>query len=68
MQCTRLHCNTQGVDPIIYRDPLRSPQFDSTYLNNPSFVGSFEDTEFVYFIFREGGGVTMSMKLMMIMS
>jgi semaphorin 6 len=44
----------QGVDPIIYRDPLRSPQFDSTYLNNPSFVGSFEDPHFVYFFFREG--------------
>jgi len=43
----------QGVDPIIYRDPLRSPQFDSTYLNNPSFVGSFEDPHFVYFFFRE---------------
>ena len=42
----------QGVDPIIYRDPLRSPQFDSTYLNNPSFVGSFEDPHFVYFFFR----------------
>jgi len=44
----------QGVDPIIYRDPLRTPQFDSTYLNNPSFVGSFADDEFVYFFFREG--------------
>jgi len=44
----------QGVDPIIYRDPLRTPQFDSTYLNNPSFVGSFEDRNFVYFFFREG--------------
>jgi len=44
----------QGVDPIIYRDPLRSPQFDSTYLNNPSFVGSFDDEHFVYFFFREG--------------
>jgi len=44
----------QGVDPIIYRDPLRTPQFDSTYLNNPSFVGSFEDEDFVYFFFREG--------------
>ena len=44
----------QGVDPIIYRDPLRTPQFDSTYLNNPSFVGSFDDEDFVYFFFREG--------------
>ena len=34
------------MDPIIYRDPLRTPQFDSTYLNNPSFVGSFEDEDF----------------------
>ena len=46
----------QGVDPIIYRDPLplRTPQFDSTYLNNPSFVGSFAHQDFVYFFFREG--------------
>ena len=44
----------QGMDPIIYRDPLRTPQFDLTYLNNPSFVGSFEDGEFVFFFFREG--------------
>ena len=42
------------MDPIIYRDPLRTPQFDSTYLNNPSFVGSFDDEDFVYFFFREG--------------
>ena len=41
------------MDPIIYRHPLRTPQFDSTYLNNPSFVGSFEDVDFVYFFFRE---------------
>lgn len=44
----------QGVDPIVYRDPLRTPQFDTTYLSNPSFVGSFSHQDFVYFFFREG--------------
>lgn len=45
----------QGVDPILYREPLRTPQFDSTYLNNPNFVGSFGLDDHVYFFFREGG-------------
>jgi len=44
----------QGVDPIIYRDPLRTSQFDYKLLDNPSFVGSFEKDDFVYFFFREG--------------
>ena len=42
-----------GSDPIVYRDPLRTPQYDPTFLNIPSFVGSFADEEFVYFFFRE---------------
>jgi len=54
----RLYAGTtadyQGVDPLIYRDPLRTLQFDSRHLNNPSFVGSFSHQQFVYFFFREG--------------
>ena len=52
------HCLfMQGVDPILYRDPLRTPQFDSTYLNNPNFVGSFALDDHVYFFFREGKSI-----------
>lgn len=46
-----------GIDPIIYvdyKDPLRTPQYDSTQLNSPDFVGSFAHRDFVYFFFREG--------------
>lgn len=31
-----------GVDPIIFRHPLRTQQYDSTQLNSPDFVGSLE--------------------------
>ncbi len=31
-----------GVDPILFRKPLRTQQYDSTQLNSPDFVGSFE--------------------------
>ena len=31
-----------GVDPIIFRKPLRTRQYDSVQLNSPDFVGSFE--------------------------
>jgi semaphorin 6 len=41
------------VDPIIFRKPLRTQQYDSTQLNSPDFVGSFEHKDFVYFFFRE---------------
>jgi len=54
----RLYAGTtadyQGVDPLIYRDPLRTLQFDPSIFNNPSFVGSFNHDQFVYFFFREG--------------
>ncbi|XP_077294549.1 semaphorin 5c-like isoform X2 [Arctopsyche grandis] len=51
-----------GSDPAIYRaigNPayggyrLRTLQYNSKWLNEPHFVGSFEDDRFVYFIFRE---------------
>lgn len=32
---------------------LRTKQYNSEWLNNPQFVGSFEHGEFVYFVFRE---------------
>lgn len=49
-------------DTAIYRinDPtmdqsntLRTIQYDSIWLNDPQFVGSFDDDKFVYFVFRE---------------
>ena len=42
-----------GVDPIIFKEPLRTSQYDSTQLNSPDFVGSFNYEDFVYFFFRE---------------
>lgn len=32
---------------------LRTTQYDQNWLNEPQFVGSFEDDRFVYFVFRE---------------
>lgn len=32
---------------------LRTKQYNSEWLNNPQFVGSFESSDFVYFVFRE---------------
>lgn len=34
-------------------DTLRTAQYDLNWLNEPQFVGSFEDDHFVYFVFRE---------------
>jgi semaphorin 6 len=31
-----------GVDPIVFREPLRTQQYDSMHLNSPDFVGSME--------------------------
>ena len=42
-----------GVDPIIFRKPLRTQQFDPSQLNSPDFVGSFSHADHVYFFFRE---------------
>ncbi|CAH2054373.1 unnamed protein product, partial [Iphiclides podalirius] len=43
---------SQGAAP---RDTvmLRTPQYDLNWLNEPQFVGSFEDDHFVYFVLRE---------------
>ncbi|XP_046971911.1 semaphorin-5B [Vanessa cardui] len=45
-------CRSQGASP---RDSsmLRTTQYDLNWLNEPQFVGSFEDDYFVYFVFRE---------------
>ncbi|XP_066594900.1 semaphorin-1A-like isoform X2 [Prorops nasuta] len=42
-----------GMDPIIYREPLQTEQFDSMSLNAPNFVNSMTQGDFVYFFFRE---------------
>lgn len=50
-----------GSDPAILRADvtqegsrmLRTNQYNSKWLNDPQFVGSFEHGEFVYFVFRE---------------
>ncbi|XP_011264749.2 semaphorin-5A [Camponotus floridanus] len=46
-----------GADSAIYRTlaspNLRTRQYDSKWLNDPQFVGSFETEDHVYFLFRE---------------
>ncbi|XP_046396298.1 semaphorin-5B [Ischnura elegans] len=47
-----------GADPAIYRtgggqSPLRTLQYNSKWLSEPQFVGSFETERHVYFLFRE---------------
>uniref|UniRef100_A0A0A9Y8X2 Semaphorin-1A n=1 Tax=Lygus hesperus TaxID=30085 RepID=A0A0A9Y8X2_LYGHE len=42
-----------GMDPIIYREPLQTEQYDSMSLNAPNFVNSMTQGDFVYFFFRE---------------
>ncbi|XP_055603585.1 semaphorin-5A [Uranotaenia lowii] len=50
-----------GSDPAILRADLyqenarmlRTPQYNSKWLNDPHFVGSFENGDFIYFLFRE---------------
>lgn len=42
-----------GADPLIYREPLRTEQFNFEHLNAPSFVSSIHHDDYVYFFFRE---------------
>lgn len=49
-----------GSDPAILRVDvvqegrmLRTNQYNSKWLNDPQFVGSFERDDFIYFVFRE---------------
>lgn len=49
-----------GGDPLIYRKPQRTEQYDLSQLNQPDFISSFEHKEFIYFFFRENAVETMS--------
>uniref|UniRef100_A0A6A7FXT6 Semaphorin-1A n=3 Tax=Hirondellea gigas TaxID=1518452 RepID=A0A6A7FXT6_9CRUS len=42
-----------GLEPLIYREPLRTTRYDLATLNAPAFVSSFALGDFVYFFFRE---------------
>jgi len=42
-----------GLDPLIYKEPLRTEQYDSRILNNPDFVKMVETNDHVYIFLRE---------------
>ncbi|KAH8277919.1 hypothetical protein KR018_010341, partial [Drosophila ironensis] len=42
-----------GGDPLIYRENLRTEQYDLKQLNQPDFVGAIEKDGYVLFFFRE---------------
>ncbi|XP_065368622.1 semaphorin-1A [Calliphora vicina] len=42
-----------GGDPLIYRENLRTEQYDLKQLNQPDFVGAIERNGFIMFFFRE---------------
>jgi len=42
-----------GLDPLIYKESLRTEQYDFKHLNAPNFVSSMAEGDFVYFFFRE---------------
>lgn len=42
-----------GGDPLIYRENLRTDQYDLKQLNQPDFVGAIERNGFIMFFFRE---------------
>ncbi|XP_053662420.1 semaphorin-1A [Anopheles marshallii] len=42
-----------GADPLIYREPQRTEQFDSKQLNQPAFVSAIEYNGYVMFFYRE---------------
>lgn len=47
-----------GSDSLISKNvgtynTIRTKQYNSLWLNEPQFVGSFETDKFVYFLFRE---------------
>ncbi|XP_045779006.1 semaphorin-5B [Maniola jurtina] len=45
-------CRSRGASPR-KSEMLRTTQYDFNWLNEPQFVGSFEDESFIYFVFRE---------------
>ena len=36
-----------------FRNPLRTDQYNTMWLSQPDFVGSFETSKYIYFVFRE---------------
>uniref|UniRef100_A0A182NJT2 Sema domain-containing protein n=1 Tax=Anopheles dirus TaxID=7168 RepID=A0A182NJT2_9DIPT len=42
-----------GADPLIYREPQRTEQFDSKQLNQPAFVSAIDYNGYVMFFYRE---------------
>ena len=42
-----------GLDPLIYKNPLKTEQYDFKQLNAPNFVSSVAEGDYVYFFFRE---------------
>lgn len=42
-----------GSDPLIFREPLRTEQYDLNLLNQPNFVDSVDFDPYVLFFFRE---------------
>ncbi|KAG8227171.1 hypothetical protein J437_LFUL008055, partial [Ladona fulva] len=55
---SRTPADFSGTDPAIYRSgggqvPLRTLQYNSKWLSEPQFVGSFETENHIYFLFRE---------------
>lgn len=42
-----------GGDPLIYRENLRTEQYDLKQLNQPDFVGAIERNGYIMFFFRE---------------
>lgn len=42
-----------GADPLIYREPQRTEQYDLKQLNQPAFVSAVDYNGYVFFFFRE---------------
>lgn len=42
-----------SADPLIYREPQRTEQYDLKQLNQPDFISTVDYKEHVYFFFRE---------------
>lgn len=42
-----------GSDPLIFREPIRTEQYDLNQLNQPNFVASVDFDPYVLFFFRE---------------
>lgn len=42
-----------SADPLIYREPQRTEQYDLKQLNQPDFVSAMEMNGYVLFFFRE---------------